>query len=214
MTRLSLEKIAQVAVVVAVIAHASVAPQLARAAAATGPTFDCENATQEIEILICADADLAKLDWRLAAVYNEATTPLEGKKLAELKAEQNGWATERNQCAKAENKRQCTLDAYTARLATLQARFGLVEGMQPIVYACDDKPESRIVVTYFKTDPPSATLLRSAGGTAGETVTVLLGPSGSGARYVGPSGLLFWEKGGEAMVEWPQGTEFHCKAQP
>jgi uncharacterized protein len=208
---LRLSRIGTVGVVVAAIAHACGAGlPAADAVAVDGPSFSCDNATDEIEVLICGDLELTKLDWQVAAAYNEATTRVAGKTLAQLKAEQRAWVAARNDCRKADHQRHCTRDAYTGRLATLQARFGLIEAASSFIYACDDRPDSQITVTYFKTDPPSANLVRSGG----ERITVLLGPTGSGARYEGPSGVLFWEKGGEAMVEWPQGTQFHCKVKP
>lgn len=182
------------------------------AASPNGPTFDCETATEQIQIVICGDPELAKLDWRLAAVYNESTTRVQGKELAALKSEQRQWLESREECAKAEDKRQCTFDLYQARIASLEARFAMVESLPPVTYTCDDKPDSQIVVTYFKTEPQTASLVRGSGG-ATETAIVMQTRSGSGARFEGPLGQLFWDKGGEALVEWPRGTEFHCKAK-
>ncbi len=41
----------------------------------------------------------------------------------------------------------------------------------------------------------------------------MLVPAGSGAQYQGEFGLLFWSKGDEALVHWPQGTTFKCRVK-
>ncbi len=73
---------------------------------------------------------------------------------------------------------------------------------------CNDNPADEIVATYFATTPPSARLERGD-----STEIVVEGPTGSGARYLGNFGIVFWIKGDEAMAEWPQGTSFDCKAR-
>ena len=70
------------------------------------------------------------------------------------------------------------------------------------------KDQTRLHVTAFKTEPETVTLVRGD-----ESTTAIQGRSGSGVRYEGPSGVVFWMKGREAMLEWPQGTEQHCNYQ-
>ena len=55
-------------------------------------------------------------------------------------------------------------------------------------------------------DPPAARLKR------GEDLTVArLVRAASGAKYETESGILFWTRGDEALVEWPQGRRFNCQ---
>ena len=179
-----------------------------RALAAEGPAFDCSKASHEIEVLICQDDELAARDRKLADVYEQALAVLKGvadatDATAELKAYQRGWVGGRNDCWKADDKRQCTLDSYDRRIAGLQARYFLVEAQDPVFFACDDSAE--IVATFVPTEPPTARLER------GDSMEVAwLEPSGSGSKYVADFGISFRTKGDEAQVEWPQGNAFSC----
>jgi Membrane-bound lysozyme-inhibitor of c-type lysozyme len=147
----------------------------------------------------------------MAEVYKDAVRAMEnidtGSAVAvgELKASQHGWISGRNDCWKAEDKRQCTADSYDRRLAFLQARYFLVEGGEPVFYICSGNTADEIVATFIPTDPPSVRLER------GDSVEIgILSRSGSGSRYEAQFGVYFWIKGHEARVAWPQEIEFTC----
>ena len=182
-------------------------------AAAEGPAFDCAKASGEIETLICQDADLAALDRELAEVYAASIRKLQGvadeqDAVKSLKTYQRGWIKGRNDCWKAEDKRRCAEDMYRMRIAELQARYGLVNGNDPVFYVCSGNPADEIVATFYPTDPQAVRLERGD-----SQIIALQTRAASGARYEADFGILFWEKGGEAQVEWPQGTKFTCNAR-
>lgn len=177
----------------------------------SGPAFDCAKAEHEIEELICQDGELAAKDRKLADVYKQAIAAMEKvdaggpEAIQELKTYQRGWIGGRNECWKAEDKRQCTADIYDRRIAELQAKYFLVEGGSPVFYTCNGNPADEIVATFIPTEPPSVRLER------GDTTKVgILSPTASGSRYDADFGVFFWVQGDEAQVAWPQETEFNC----
>ncbi|WP_434050952.1 MAG: MliC family protein [Roseibium sp.] len=182
-------------------------------AVAADPAFDCAKAESSAEQLICSNDDLAKLDRTLAGVYGEAVKAIgsfadKDTALQEFKAYQRGWIKGRDECWKANDELACIKSDYEHRIAEITAKYGLIEGQKPVFYMCNDNPADEIVATYFPTTPPSARLERGD-----STEIVVEGPTGSGARYQGNFGIVFWIKGDEAMVEWPQGTSIDCKVR-
>lgn len=182
-------------------------------ALATEPAFDCAKAESSAEELICSNEELAKLDRSLADVYGKAVAAIEtfadkDTALKEFKAYQRGWIKGRDECWKADDELACIKADYDYRIAEITAKYGLIEGQKPVFYMCNDNPADEIVATYFPTTPPSARLERGD-----STEIVVEGPTGSGARYLGNFGIVFWIKGDEAMVEWPQGMSFDCKVR-
>lgn len=95
---------------------------LSFSATAAKPSFDCSKASHEIELLICNDDELAALDVSLNNLYTlvYSNTPAAAQK--RLKSEQIGWFKGRNDCWKADDKRQCTKDEYEARIKELKDR--------------------------------------------------------------------------------------------
>ena len=75
------------------------------------------------------------------------------------------------------------------------------------VWTCGEK-NTKLQVTAFKTEPETVNLVRGE-----ESTTAIQRRSGSGVRYLGSSGVVFWMKGREAQLEWPQGTEEQCRYQ-
>jgi len=180
---------------------------------AAEPAFDCARAESSAEKLICSDDTLAGLDRQLAQTYADAVDKLKTvadseAALNELKAVQRGWVKGRDECWKADDERACIRAAYGRRVAVLTAKYILIPGEPPVFYTCNGNPADEIVATFFKTEPPSARLERGD-----STEIVVEGPTGSGARYEGDFGLVFWIKGDEATVEWPQGNSFDCKVR-
>lgn len=179
------------------------------AAAEQGPAFDCKKATHEIEVLVCQDRGLAALDRTLTDRFRAAHANLSADQKRTLDAEQRGWIKGRNDCWKDSQKRDCTEKQYTHRIVTLEARYGLAPVGRSTYYSCDDGKEDTLIFTPVSTDPPSANVVRG-----NESETLILDRSGSGSKYLGDFGIVFWAKGDDALVEWPQGTEFSCKRRP
>lgn len=186
----------------------------APALAQSGPAFDCSKAEHEIEDLICKDEELAAKDRKMAEVYKQAIAAMEKidaggpEAIQELKTFQRGWIGGRNECWKAEDKRNCTADAYDRRIAEIQAKYFLIEGGAPVFYMCNNNPADEIVATFIPTEPPTVRLER------GDTTKVAtLSPSASGSRYDADFGIYFWIKGDKAQVAWPQGNEISCIVQ-
>ena len=176
------------------------------AAGAAGPSFDCARAAAgSIEAQVCADEGLSALDRRLAQAYAAARKKATNEHPPVLRAEQRGWIKGRNDCWKADDRRQCVETAYVRRIAELQARYRLVEATGPVFYACDGEMRNEVVATFFRTDPPTLIAER------GDQVSLMyLQPSGSGARYQGRNESL-WEHQGEARITWGHGApEMRC----
>lgn len=181
--------------------------------AAEGPSYDCAKASGEIETLICQNAGLAALDRKLATTYKQAVAVQ--KKTADaaagtktLQATQRGWVKGRNDCWKETDKTKCVKDSYQRRITELQVQYSLVPAGKPVFYFCENNPANEIVATFFQSELPGARLERGD-----KTVVAILGPTGSGARYEAPFGVIFWIKGDAAMVDWPQGTHFNCQVR-
>jgi uncharacterized protein len=180
---------------------------LVTAGMAEGPSFSCDKVRPgSIEAMICEDGDLSKLDRTLADVYEAASQKAKNEHPPVLRAEQRGWVKGRDECWKSDDKHECVEEEYRRRIAELQARYRLLPGKGPVAYTCDGNAANRVVVTFFKTDPP--TMIAEHG----DSVSLMyLQPSARGAKYQGRN-EKFWEKGGEALVTWGHGAaEMRCK---
>lgn len=170
----------------------------------------CTTARHQIQNLVCKDADLAALDKKLAGIFAIALEKVEAMpnsapQVRHLKAYELRWWRERNECVKSRDPRACTIDSYHRRIAELQARFLLVKSRPPVVYVCRNNPRNQLVATFVDSEPSSVRL------THRDAVTVAVQAiSGSGARYLGERGVVFWIKGDNAMVTWPKGNQFDC----
>jgi uncharacterized protein len=176
----------------------------------SGPSFDCSKVEKDsIEELICNDDELSELDLKMAEVYAAAAKKAVNEHPPVLKAEQRGWIKGRNDCWKSADRRQCVEESYRRRIAELQARYRLVSANGPFWYICDGDPRNEVVVTFFKTDPPTLEAER------GDQVSLMyLAPSASGARYQGRN-ESFWEHQGEATIGWGYGSpKMHCSKRP
>ena len=177
---------------------------------AAGPSFPCNKTfSGSIEERICRDAGLSALDLHLAEVYAAAERKADNEHPPFLRAEQRGWIKGRNDCWKSKDVRLCVEDAYRLRITELQARYRLVEALGPFRFACDGSAANELVVTHFRTDPPS--LIAERGD---ETSLMRQVPAASGTRYEGRN-ESFWEHHGEATVVWGwQATPMHCVRKP
>jgi uncharacterized protein YecT (DUF1311 family)/membrane-bound inhibitor of C-type lysozyme len=185
----------------------------APALAQDGPSFDCANAGSEAETLICSDADLARLDRRLADRFGAALSVVQGLDAgaadaeAELRATQRGWISGRDDCWKSEDLRACVSDAYLRREGELVATWRLEEPTETVFWTCGGTPANEVVTLFFDTELPSVRFER------GDTIDAgTLSRTASGARYDGSFGRFIWMKGDEATYREPDpdGTEYTC----
>lgn len=175
----------------------------AASAGTVAPSFDCANAANEIEKLVCADPELAAVDVRLAAVYDKELNRPETVKPA-MAATQRGWVKGRDDCWKEEDKRRCVLEAYWTRLAELQINSPETTTPTPLEMRCDDNSQPVSASFYNGFDPPALVL------TVGNDQAILFSePSASGSKY-GRSGAEFWEHQGEAKIDF-YGNKLTCR---
>ena len=178
-------------------------------ALAAGPAFDCAKASGEVESLVCRSEALGQLDRKLADTFRAAQAKAKGADAGRLKATQRGWVKGRNDCWKADDKPACVQTAYETRIAELQARYALVPAFRTLTFQCKGRGAPAIVATFYNGEPlPSVRLVRGP-----QTVYGVLTRSGSGAKYLADSGIVFWNKGNDARVDWPEGTQFNCTAR-
>ena len=176
------------------------------------PSFDCSKAGHDIEDLICADAELATLDRRLAQAYAEALKNYPTDELKTLKAFQRGWIKGRNDCWKAADKRDCVDYAYRSRITELEISAGNLVVPEPVNYVCDGGPYDYLTAIFYQQALLPAVVLTRVGGPDGDSqVIAFIQPSGSGAKYAGGN-TLFWEHHDEATLE-SDGRKTLCKLQ-
>jgi uncharacterized protein len=183
---------------------------LAPSAYAAETSFDCSKATHAIEKLVCGDDQLAALDVTLAQDFKKAMGQIGSADQAALRTAQEKWIEARNACAKDAEPKACALTSYKTRIAVMGAMYGFAPmGTGTFVFTCNDAAKTSFYATFFQTDPSTVNLVKRPPAPK-EAVTLLQGMSGSGARYEGNNGLVFWNKGNDAQVEWPAGTNMNC----
>ena len=91
----------------------------------------------------------------------------------------------------------------SARVARLEAEYGLVEPVGRAIWRCADGSE--LASTFYPTEPPYGRFERG-----GRRVIAQIAPSASGARYASPANRFeYWEHHGEATLAW-DGSETRC----
>lgn len=180
------------------------------AVAQEGPSFDCAKAASSAEDAVCADADLARLDRRVAdrfAAALDAARGLGAGAVDELRAMQRGWIKGRDDCWKADDLHTCVERAYLLREGELVARWMLEPPTGTAIWTCGDTRPNEVVTMFFDTGLPSVRFER------GDTVaTGSLSRTASGSRYDGDFGRYIWMKGDEATYRDPDpdGTTYSC----
>lgn len=107
---------------------------------AEAASFDCLKAATKVEQLICADAELSKLDEELDSEYDKR---LQDEKLAGVtRHEQKLWMRQRNGCLNV----ACVKLAYETRLSSLRQSDGMLsyEGSwctNPCLYGSAHRPQ-------------------------------------------------------------------------
>lgn len=89
-------------------------------------SFDCGKAQTQVEKLICADAELTKLDEYLASAYS-AALKVDGN-AASVRREQKQWVKERNGCVDA----SCVKNAYQSRIRVMAQSIEGAQGIEAL----------------------------------------------------------------------------------
>lgn len=172
---------------------------LAAIAAAPGPGVSCAGARpRSIEALVCGSPLLAALDAEMARLYRLATGPREPVVAMGARQTQRDWIAERNRCLKTAARETCIRDQYLARIAGLRVASRAARdddhgiSLGPFAFRCEDT-DGLLTVVFVNSDPAFASISHR-----GERQTLERARSGSGARYDGPGGGMFWEHHGEA----------------
>lgn len=186
---------------------AAAAPVAALPPLPTGLSFSCARKLEPVEQLICDDPALAALDRKLVGVVAAASKRQPSTtNLQTLSLVQQQWRQDRDSCATAADARRCVSGVYRARIAELQGQYRLVPAHGPFRFACTGADNGPLVISYYDTDPPSASMETDKG-----TDLLFIAESGSGARYAG-GGVQFWEHQGTATVTWQQpAAEATCR---
>jgi uncharacterized protein len=178
-------------------------PLSARAETAV-PTFDCSKASGEIETLICNDPELAALDHKMDAVFKRAVAKNTGAELKTLAAYQRGWIRGRNDCWKAQDKKQCVIESYNMRMVELQITNGLVMVPTAVGFVCNGDASIPFFATFYNELDPRAAVITYGG----DQTIAIAAPAASGSRYTA-NNMEFWEHRGEAKIDW-YGTQLTC----
>ena len=89
---------------------------------ANQPSFDCNKAKKgSTEEIICSSDTLMDLDRELSSVYKEAKK--EAKKSDQIKAYQRGWIKGRNECWKADDRKECIIKEYEYQIKYLKDKY-------------------------------------------------------------------------------------------
>ncbi len=194
---------------------------LSLAAYAQKPTFNCANAVNEVEKLICSNPSLASRDRALSSAYKSASAKAKGALAASLKQTQRGWVKARNECWKAKEQtwitaswtvntvKDCVDAQYRMRTSELQAVWRLVSP-KTISYSCQENPANELVANYFETDPATIRLERGD-----RTVTMWAVGTASNQLYEGQNVSLS-RLGADVKVNWldtrsGKTEAFNCK---
>lgn len=182
------------------------APPVVSRPVAKGPSFACKPTNTAAQKAICADSTLAALDRKLAGIVSMATRQ-EPAQVGDqsLAVVQRQWQQDRDGCAREADVRKCLSSVYRTRIAEVQGQYRLVAARGPFRWACTGADVATVVMTYFETDPPSASMESDKG-----VNLMFVAPSASGARYVG-DGVQYWEHQGVATVSFAGAPEATCK---
>ena len=179
---------------------------LPTAALAAKTSFDCTKATAKVEVLVCRDEALAKLDLRTADLYRKAEDNAGGERARiALREAQHAFPQKRNGCVRSADMRACTLLAYRTRISELQVQSGEVRPPMATLYDCG-KLGTATVHFYRGTELPVAIL--SFG--VGNTDTAIAQAAETGSRYVG-SRYVLRDEGAEALLARKGQPDVACR---
>ncbi|MGR5128680.1 META domain-containing protein [Photobacterium swingsii] len=169
------------------------------------PSFECANASGEVEHLICNDQSLAKLDLQMNALYKTVLSSLSIDKQANFKASQRGWIKGRNDCWKSADVYQCTKNSYALQTETLAEKGGLLVNDTPTYYQCTGGVHPAVAVRFYQLNDQSKAILNY--GTNSELLDATV--SASGSKYINDN-VRFWSHKQEATAKVGQDT-LNCK---
>ncbi len=107
---------------------------LTLATAVHAASFDCSRAGTRVELAICTDARLSRLDEALAQNYQDTLASNIGDGARkDLKATQRAWIQSRNRCADAE----CIRAAYMARITQVCENYPVLSGVAASCMSAD-----------------------------------------------------------------------------
>jgi uncharacterized protein len=183
------------------------------------PSFDCTKAGSEAEKMVCADPSLAALDKELARVFAlaEADSQLVPEVRGQLSAMQRGWIKGRDDCWKADDKRQCVVESYVARIHELRqgsanARKADPEGVTvgPLSLACKEL-DFGIGMTLIAVEPGYAFLEYRDKKVTLTAVPKIPEAAYAGKTFDGPYGLI--TEGRLARFKAPGRPEVTCNVE-
>jgi uncharacterized protein len=171
------------------------------------PSFTCqEKSLNKVEKRICSHSELVKLNNQLNVVFKSVLSQTSHELHTVLKSEQRDWIKGRDTCWDADNLNACVKDRYQYRIAELQVRYDLIEGIGSIFYVCDDRPSDEITVKFYPTSPASLIAYRAA-----QTAFMILQENVSGSLFQGSvyqgRNERLWEHHAEIKVTWGLGSE-------
>lgn len=165
---------------------------------------DCATATG-IEAMVCEQDDLATLDQTLNEVMQNAIQQTHSDQHRQLHATQSNWLRQRDDCAQQADQLRCLSEAYQQRIATLQARYGLVEQRGPLEFVCKGRSVSEVTVTWFDTTPETLIARR------GDSESLMVRKAGESV-YRGRNESLS-EQGSAITLVWGHGApQINCQA--
>ncbi len=177
------------------------------------PSFDCSRAENTVEQLVCSNSALAVLDNQLAGVYLTALENFPATEHSALQNSQQSWLKTRNRCETSADKHQCIQLAYESRITLLQIQGGLLTVPEPVQYTCSSGKHDYLTAIFYNQTALPAVVLTGNTGKDSWQYTLVLTPSGSGAKFAGPD-MVFWTKGSEAMIEQGESAPLQCKKMP
>jgi len=172
-------------------------------------SFDCSRAAPGVEVVICAQPDLAALDREMTRLYRQAEGEAPGDALRDS---QRDWLQSRDACAGAGSPPDCLMGAYAGRIYELKTAYaatrapgGISRG--PQAWRCADDTQLRLV--FIDIYRPVLWLDSSAG-----QVMLSRTASATGARYAG-GGYEIWLKDAASLsYARPDTAVTDCRAQP
>jgi uncharacterized protein len=166
-----------------------------------------------VERLICTNSVLAELDNQLAGIYQTALDNFPAADQAALRSSQQSWLKKRNTCDTSTNKQQCVQLAYEARITRLQIQSGSLTVPEPVQYSCSSGEYDYLTAILYNQTALPAVVLTGNTGKDDWQYTLVLAPSGSGAKYTG-EGMVFWIKGSEARLQRKESAPLQCREIP
>ena len=177
------------------------------------PSFDCSQAGNKVEQLVCSTNSLAELDNQMARIYQTALENFPEADRPALHKSQQGWLRKRNTCETSADAVQCVQLAYASRITLLQIQGGLLTVPEPVQYICNSGQYDYLTAIFYTQTALPAVVLTGNTGKENWQYTLMLSPSGSGARYTSPD-MEFWTKASEATIQRGDGASLQCKEMP